>query len=82
MVKKIKWSQEELDKLNALRDNIARYQNILQWQKLRRAEKKLLELKLRYDYRSYRRELMLDKYLGTLRPYAKKRRTNFPDERD
>ena len=67
MVKKIKWSQEELDKLNALRDNIARYQNILQWQKLRRAERKLLELKLRYDYRSYRREYFLDKYLVTLR---------------
>ena len=68
MGKKIKWSQEELDKLNALRDNIHRYQNILQWQKLRRAEKKLLELKLRYDYRSYRIEYFLDKYLVTLRP--------------
>ena len=71
MAKKIKWSQEELDKLNALRDNIARYQNILQWQKLRRAERKLLELKLRYDYRSYRREYFLDKYLVTLRPKKK-----------
>ena len=67
MVKKIKWSQEELDKLNALRDNMARYQNLLQWQKLRRAEKKLLKLKLRYDYRSYRREYFLDKYLVSLR---------------
>ena len=67
MVKKIKWSQEKLDKLNALRDNMARYQNLLQWQKLRRAEKKLLKLKLRYDYRSYRREYFLDKYLVSLR---------------
>ena len=76
MVKKIKWSQEELDKLNALRDNIHRYQNILQWQKLRRAEKKLLELKLRYDYRSYKREYFLDKYLVTLRPHAKRSEDN------
>ena len=67
MVKKIKWSQEELDKLNALRDNMTRYQNILHWQKLRRVEKKLLKLKLRYDYRSYRREYFLDKYLVSLR---------------
>jgi hypothetical protein len=42
----------------------------------------MLELRLRYDYRSTRREMLLDKYLVTLRPYAKKRRTNWPDERD
>jgi hypothetical protein len=81
-MKKPKFTKEEEMKLNILRQSIDRYQNLLQWQKLRRAEKKLLELRLRYDYRSYRRELMLDKYLVTLRPYAKKRRTNFPDERD
>tara|TARA_A100001515_G_C4545586_1_gene201695 strand:- start:200 stop:445 length:246 start_codon:yes stop_codon:yes gene_type:complete len=81
-MKKPKFTKEEEMKLDILRQSIDRYQNLLQWQKLRRAEKKLLELRLRYDYRSYRRELMLDKYLVTLRPYAKKRRTNFPDERD
>ena len=81
-MKKPKFTKEEEMKLDILRQSIDRYQNLLQWQKLRRAEKKLLELRLRYDYRSYRRELMLDKYLVTLRPYAKKRRTNLPDERD
>ena len=81
-MKKPKFTKEEEMKLDILRQSIDRYQNLLQWQKLRRAEKKLLELRLRYDYRSYRRELMFDKYLVTLRPYAKKRRTNFPDERD
>ena len=81
-MKKPKFTKEEEMKLDILRQSIDRYQNLLHWQKLRRAEKKLLELRLRYDYRSYRRELMLDKYLVTLRPYAKKRRTNFPDERD
>ena len=81
-MKKPKFTKEEEMKLDILRQSIDRYQNLLQWQKLRRAEKKLLELRLRYDYRSYRRELMLDKYLVTLRPYAEKRRTNFPDERD
>ena len=68
MVKKIKWTPEEKAKLQTLRDEIDRYQQILRWQKFRQAEKKLLELRLRYDYRSYRRELLLDKYLVSLRP--------------
>ena len=71
MVKKIKWTPEEQAKLQTLRDEIDRYQQILRWQKFRQAEKKLLELRLRYDYRSYRRELLLDKYLVSLR-YKKK----------
>jgi hypothetical protein len=71
MVKKIKWTLEEKAKLQTLRDEIDRYQQILRWQKFRQAEKKLLELRLRYDYRSYRRELLLDKYLVSLR-YKKK----------
>ena len=71
MVKKIKWTPEEKAKLQTLRDEIDRYQQILRWQKFRQAEKKLLELRLRYDYRSYIRELLLDKYLVSLR-YKKK----------
>ena len=71
MVKKIKWTPEEKAKLQTLRDEIDKYQQILRWQKFRQAEKKLLELRLRYDYRSYRRELLLDKYLVSLR-YKKK----------
>ena len=71
MVKKIKWTPEEKAKLQTLRDEIDRYQQILRWQKFRQAEKKLLELRLRYDYRSYRQELLLDKYLVSLR-YKKK----------
>ena len=71
MVKKTKWTPEEKAKLQTLRDEIDRYQQILRWQKFRQAEKKLLELRLRYDYRSYRRELLLDKYLVSLR-YKKK----------
>ena len=79
---KPKVTPEEEMKLEILRKDIDRYQNILRWQKIREAEKKLLELRLRYDYRALRRDMLLDKYLVTLRPYAKKRRTNYPDERD
>ena len=68
MVKKPVFTPEEEMKLEVLRKSIDRYQQILYWQKIRRAEKKMLELRLRYDYRSYKRELMLDKYLVSLRP--------------
>ena len=81
-MKKYKLTPKEKEDLELLRKEIDKYQNILQWQKIRRAEKKLLELRERYDYRSYKRELLLDKYLVTLRPYSKKRRTNYPWERD
>ena len=81
-MKKYKLTPKEKEDLELLRKEIDKYQNILQWQKIRRAEKKLLELRERYDYRSYKRALLLDKYLVTLRPYAKKRRTNYPWERD
>ena len=70
-MKKPKWTSEEKAKLQALRDEIERYQNILQWQKIRQAEKQMLKLREKFDYRSYRRELLLDKYLVTLR-YKKK----------
>jgi|TARA_A100001035_G_C27438059_1_gene344626 hypothetical protein len=79
---KIKFTPEEEMKLEILRKDIDRYQNILRWQKIREAERKLLELRIRYDYRALKRDILLDKYLVTLRPYAKKRRTNWPDERD
>ncbi len=82
MSTKTKLTPEEEMKLEILRKDIDRYQNILRWQKIREGEKKLLELRMRYDYRALRTEILLDKYLVTLRPYAKKRRTNFPDERD
>ncbi len=67
-MKKPKLTKEEEMKLDILRDSIQRYENLLQWQKLRRAEKKMLQLRLKYDYRNYRRELMLDRYLVSLRP--------------
>ena len=70
-MKKPKWTPEEKAKLQTLRDEIERYQNILQWQKIRQAEKQMLKLREKFDYRSYRRELLLDKYLVTLR-YKKK----------
>ena len=70
-MKKPKWTPEEKAKLQALRDEIERYQNILQWQKIRQAEKQMLKLREKFDYRSYRIELLLDKYLVTLR-YKKK----------
>ena len=79
---KPKFTPEEQMKLEILRKDIDRYQNILRWQKIREAERKLLELRIRYDYRALKRDILLDKYLVTLRPYAKKRRTNWPDERD
>ena len=55
-MKKPKLTKEEEMKLDILRDSIQRYENLLQWQKLRRAEKTMLNLRLKYDYRSYRRE--------------------------
>ena len=67
-MKKRVFTPDEEMKLEVLRKSIDRYQQILYWQKIRRAEKKMLELRLRYDYRSYKRELMLDKYLVSLRP--------------
>ena len=82
MSTKPQFTPEEEMKLEILRKDIDRYQNILRWQKIREAERKLLELRIRYDYRALKRDILLDKYLVTLRPYAKKRRTNFPDERD
>ena len=39
-MKKPKFTKEEEMKLDILRQSIDRYQNLLQWQKLRRAEKK------------------------------------------
>ena len=65
---KLKWTPEEKAKLEELRKEIDRYQNILTWQRIRKAGARLLELLMRYDYRSYRREILLDKYLVTLRP--------------
>ena len=64
---KLKWTPEEKAKLEELRKEIDRYQNILHWQRIREAERKMLRLRTRYDYRSLRRELMLDKYLVSLR---------------
>ncbi len=75
-MKKPKFTKEEEMKLEILRQSIDRYQQLLYWQKIRRAEKKMLELRLRYDYRSYKREYFLDKYLVTLRPHAKRNRDN------
>ena len=77
---KIKWTPEEQAKLQALRDEIEKYQNILRWQKIRLAEKKMLELRQKYDYRSLRRELLLDKYLVTLRYKGRKSKRPWRDE--
>lgn len=71
-MKKPKFTPEEEMKLEILRKDIDRYLNLLHWQKIRQAEKKMLELRMRYDYRSTKQEMLLDKYLVTLRPYAKK----------
>ena len=71
-MKKPKFTPEEEMKLEILRKDIDRYLNLLHWQRIRQAEKKMLELRMRYDYRSTQQEMLLDKYLVTLRPYAKK----------
>ena len=71
-MKKPKFTPEEEMKLKILRKDIDRYLNLLHWQRIRQAEKKMLELRMRYDYRSTKQEMLLDKYLVTLRPYAKK----------
>ena len=77
---KIKWTPEEQAKLQALRDEIEKYQNILRWQKIQRAQKKMLELRQKYDYRSLRRELLLDKYLVTLRYKGRRSKRPWRDE--
>ena len=71
-MKKPKFTPEEEMKLEILRKDIDRYLNLLHWQRIRQAEKKMLELRMRYDCRSTKQEMLLDKYLVTLRPYAKK----------
>ena len=71
-MKKPKFTPEEEMKLEILRKDIDRYLNLLHWQRIRQAEKKMLELRMRYDYRSTKQEMLLDKFLVTLRPYAKK----------
>ena len=71
-MKKPKFTAKEKADLELLRKEIQRYQNILQWQKIRQAEKKMLRLREKFDYRSYRRELLLDKFLVPLRPHAKR----------
>ena len=71
-MKKPKFTPEEEMKLEILRKDIDRYLNLLHWQRIRQAEKKMLELRMRYDYRSTKQEMLLAKYLVTLRPYAKK----------
>ena len=71
-MKKPKFTPEEEMKLEILRKDIDRYLNLLHWQRIRQAEKKMLELRMRYDYRSTKQEMLLDKYLVTLSPYAKK----------
>ena len=71
-MKKPKFTPEEEMKLEILRKDIDRSLNLLHWQRIRQAEKKMLELRMRYDYRSTKQEMLLDKYLVTLRPYAKK----------
>ena len=68
-MKKPVFTPEEEMKLEVLRKSIDRYQQILYWQKIR-------ELRLRYDYRSYRKEYFLDKYLVTLRPWAKRKKND------
>ena len=75
-MKKPKFTAKERADLELLRKEIQRYQNILQWQKIRQAEKKMLRLREKFDYRSYRRELLLDKFLVTLRPHAKRGDSN------
>ena len=77
---KIKWTPEEQAKLQALRDEIEKYQNILRWQKIQTAQKKMQELLQKYDYRSLRRELLLDKYLVTLRYKGRKSKRPWRDE--
>ena len=77
-MKKPKFTPEEEMKLEILRKDIERYQNLLRWQEIRKAEKKMLELRLRYDYRSMRREYLLDKFLVTLRPHANRHKNKRP----
>ena len=57
--------------LKKLRDQIAKEQNRLVWQKVMKAKIKMIELQLKHDWRSdIYTEIKLDKYLHTLRPYS------------
>ena len=68
-LKRLKASQKlELDRL---RDQIAREAVAEAWRRVIRAKIKMVELQLRYDYRSdIRTEILMDKFLVTLRPWA------------
>ena len=70
-MKKVKLTTAELKKLKELRDQIARDTQQAAWRKLMRAKIEMLELQLKYDWRGdLRNEMLLDKFLVTLRPWA------------
>ena len=70
-MKKVKLTTAELKKLKELRDQIARDTQQAAWLEVIRAKVNMLELQLKYDWRSdLRNEMLLDKFLVTLRPWA------------
>ena len=63
--------KEELAKIRKLKVEIAIEQEKIAWRKLMNAKMKMISLQLKYDWRSnLRKEILLDKFLVTLRPWA------------
>ena len=70
-MKKVKLTEKQKADLQKLRDEISEYAHQEAWRRAIFAKIKMIELQLKYDWRSdLRREMYLDKFLVTLRPYA------------
>ncbi len=65
--------------LQKLIDEIKLEQEKEAWRKLMKAKIDMIELQLKYDWRSsYRKEYLMDKYLVTLRPWANRHKNKRP----
>lgn len=79
MPKKIKLTPEQEELLEEYRNEIALDAEKEAWRKLIRAKIEHLNNQLKYDWRSnIRKELFLDKYLATLRPWANRYKNKRP----
>ena len=68
---KPKLTAKQKAELKQLRDEISNYAKKEAWRRVIFAKIKMVELQLKYDWRSdLRNEMFLDKYLITLRPWA------------
>jgi len=70
-MKKVKLTEKQKADLQKLRDEISEYAHQEAWRRSIFAKIQMVELQLKYDWRSdLRNEMLLDKFLVTLRPWS------------